>query len=349
MSDQTRRTVLRAGAVTAAVTGVVAAVPTASSRAALATSTACTTLTEELTQGPFWVDERLERSDIRADSETGAIRPGIPLTLTINLQDAGAGCAPQVGAYVDIWHADAQGTYSDVSGSGNPDNRGVDWLRGYQVSDENGSVTFTTIWPGWYVGRTIHIHLRVRLTLADDTEVNVTSQLFFDETVSDTVVATSAYQKSGTRTRNATDNLYDAALLVPVTGSTAAGYAGSFTVNLDFGDGTDDGGTVTTPSTGDDTLVDARVVRALAVRRHGRRTVRVVLAADEKVTARLRLVRGDDVLAVRRWGWLPTGRRTLRLRVPRGVTAGRARVLLTLADAAGNTKIVRRPVEVPAR
>jgi protocatechuate 3,4-dioxygenase beta subunit len=77
------------------------------------------------------------------------VQTGIPLTLTIKLQDAGSSCSPQQGAYVDIWHANAQGAYSDVSGSGNPNNIGVDWLRGYQVSDENGEVTFTTIYPGW--------------------------------------------------------------------------------------------------------------------------------------------------------------------------------------------------------
>lgn len=321
-----------------------AAVPTASSRAALASSAACATLTEELTQGPFWVDEKLNRSDIRPDSETGAIQTGIPLTLTINLQDASASCTPQIGAYVDIWHANAQGAYSDVSGSGNPNNIGVDWLRGYQVSDDNGQVTFTTIYPGWYVWRTIHIHFRVRLTLADDTEVNFTSQLFFDESVNSAVVATSAYSKSGTRTTNSTDSLYDDALLVPLTGNTANGYAGSFTVNLAFNDGEDDSGT---PGTGDDTTVDAALTGIDVVRRKNHRIVRVTLRNREKVTAKVRLVRGDDVLAMKRWGWLAKGRRTLRVRVPNNVPAGPIRVVVNLADAAGNTKIARRKTRLP--
>ena len=357
-SDTSRRTVLRgsliaAGGTVAAlsVRGVARAtaeLPTASADAALASATACTTLTPEETQGPFWVDERLLRSDVRADSATGAVQAGVPLTLTINLQDAGADCSAQVGAYVDIWHANAQGTYSDVSGSGNPDNTGVDWLRGYQVSDANGSVTFTTIMPGWYASRTIHIHFRVRVGLDDATTVNVTSQLFFDESVNTAVLATSDYQKSGTRdTTNGTDALYDASLLVPVTGSVTAGYAGSFTVNLDFGDGADTTPT-TTPTTEPDTIVRARLASAtVVVGALGRRRVLARIKAHERVTARVRLVRGDDVLASRRFGWLPRGRSTLRLRVPRSVEAGRARVLVTLADKSGNTKAARQRVHVP--
>lgn len=361
MTTHSRRVILRTGALgSAAVLGTLslrgfaetamAAVPSASARAALATSTGCTTLTEELTQGPFWVDEKLNRSDVRSDSGTGAVQSGVPLTLTINLQDAGAGCDPQVGAYVDIWHANAQGAYSDVSGSGNPDNVGVDWLRGYQVSDDNGSVTFTTVMPGYYVSRTIHIHFRVRLTLADDSEVNFTSQLFFDESVNAAVLATSAYQKSQARdTLNSTDQLYDAALLVPVTGSVDTGYAGAFTVNLDFGDGatTTTTTSTTTPSTPDDTVVDARIARAIVVRGKRHRVVRVVIRNDEKVTAKVRLVRGDTVLVKKTWGWLPKGRRVLKLRIPDSVHAGRARVMVTFADAAGNSLVDRKRVQLP--
>jgi len=345
-SSPTRRTVVRGGVLVglsglavASARGVASAagVPTASARAALAASTACATLTPDLTQGPFWVDERLERSDIRPDSETGAVQDGIPLTLTLTLQDAGAACAPQAGAYVDVWHANAQGAYSDVSGSGNPDNRGVDWLRGYQVSDDAGQVTFTTVFPGWYVSRTVHVHFRVRVALADDSEVNFTSQLFFEESVDSAVVSTSAYRKSGTRTTNSTDGLYDASLVVPVTGSTSTGYAGGFTVNLDFEDGTDE----------DDGLVDARVVSAHVGRRRGRRQLRVVLERGEEVTTQVRLSRHDDVLAGRRTGWRAAGRSTLTAWVPRSVAAGRATVLVTVRDRAGNAKVVRRQVVLP--
>jgi len=118
-NPHTRRSLLRSGLVAGAgatallgfkdlATAASAGVPSPSARAALATSAACATLTKEETQGPFWVDEKLNRSDVRADSGTGAVQAGVPLTLTIRLQDAGASCAPQVGAYVDIWHAIAR-------------------------------------------------------------------------------------------------------------------------------------------------------------------------------------------------------------------------------------------------
>ncbi|MXG89317.1 dioxygenase family protein [Nocardioides flavescens] len=362
---RTRRAVLRASAVTgaaaaAAVVAVrglagsaVAGVPTASSRLALAATTGCATLTPEETQGPYWIDERLRRSDIRADSETGAVQGGVPLTLTIRLQDAGAGCAPQTGAYVDIWHCSAQGTYSDVSANGTV---GQDWLRGYQVSDADGAVTFTTVYPGWYTGRTVHIHLRIRSSL-DSSAVDFTSQIYFDDTVNDTVMASTAYRKSGTRTRNASDGIYDAVNQVTPVGSVAAGYTATFTALLDFGDGTAGSSGTTDSSTGTSGSSDSgsggtALVRAelagTTVAATGRgRVLQVRLRTRERLTGRVRLVRHDDVLAHRRWGWLTKGAHTLRLRVPRDVAAGPARVVLTLADRDGNVRTVRRRVDVP--
>jgi protocatechuate 3,4-dioxygenase beta subunit len=346
-----RRTLLHGAALTGVAGAAVLALRSTAASAvtspaasrALATSSGCATLTKEETQGPFWVDERLNRSDVRADSATGAVQAGVPLTLTINLQDAGASCSPQVGAYVDVWHANAQGAYSDVSGQGNPDNVGVDWLRGYQVSDANGAVTFTTVFPGWYAGRTAHVHVRVRLALDSTTTVNFTSQIYFDDAVASAVYATSAYAKSGTRLTNGNDHLYDASLLMPVTGSPTAGYAGSFTVALDFGDGTDDTTTTTTTS---ETTVQARIAEATVVRRGARRVVQVELRNRERVAAKVRLVRHDDVLAHKSWGFLPVGRHTLRLRVPSSVPTGPAKVVVTLADRGGATKITRKRVVV---
>ena len=82
-------------------------------------STACV-LTASLTEGPFFVDEKLNRSDIRSDPVTGAVSAGVPLGLTFNVSRvANSACTPLTGAYLDVWHADAAGTYSDVSGMGN--------------------------------------------------------------------------------------------------------------------------------------------------------------------------------------------------------------------------------------
>ena len=96
------------------------------------------------TQGPYWVDERLNRSDVRSDTNGKASpnpRPGLPLTLRFAVQAWSAGaCTPLQGAQVDIWHCDAGGIYSDVQGS----TAGQNFLRGYQVTDAEGIARFTT-------------------------------------------------------------------------------------------------------------------------------------------------------------------------------------------------------------
>jgi protocatechuate 3,4-dioxygenase beta subunit len=118
------------------------------------TTITCVQTTPTQTEGPYWVDEKLFRSDIRADPSTGTARAGVPLTLTITVQNlSGSDCAPLMGAYVDIWHCDGKGTYSDEptynpgGGTGNVNTSGQKFLRGYQISDANGQVTFTTIYP----------------------------------------------------------------------------------------------------------------------------------------------------------------------------------------------------------
>ena len=127
----------------------------------------CVLATPTVTEGPYWVDEKLFRSDIRSDPSTGTARAGVPLTLTVKVQNlTSSGCAPLTGAYVDIWHCDAKGIYSDEpsynpgGGTGTVVTTGQKFLRGYQITDENGQVQFTTIYPGWYNGRTIHIHVQ---------------------------------------------------------------------------------------------------------------------------------------------------------------------------------------------
>lgn len=178
---------------------------------------ACTLTTSE-TEGPFWVDEMLNRSDIRPDPSTGVLQPGVPLRLTINVSENQAGaCSPVAGAYVDIWHCNALGAYSDVSGSGNPNTVGQKWLRGYQVTDAHGNVRFLTIYPGWYMGRTVHIHFRVRKFSGATTTFNFTSQMYFDDAISNAIFASTAPYNSHTGRNPATngaDNLYNAALLM---------------------------------------------------------------------------------------------------------------------------------------
>src|SRR5687768_7221316 len=130
-------------------------------RAADAKLPACI-VTPKQTEGPYFVDERLNRSNIRLDPSDGSVSAGVPLTLELHISSINsAGCAPVVGAIVDIWHCDAAGIYSDATDP-SFNTVGKKFLRGYQVTDAKGSVQFTTIYPGWYRGRTVHIHFKVR-------------------------------------------------------------------------------------------------------------------------------------------------------------------------------------------
>ena len=194
-----------------------------------------------LTAGPYWVDERLDRSDLRWDTHRLAApdpRPGVPLTLDIRLlTPSEEGCRPLRGAQVDLWHCDALGVYSDVPGTGTA---GQNFLRGYQVTDAGGTVTFTTIYPGWYPGRAVHIHAKVRLfdPFAEVT-TEVSTQLFFDDEVTDGVLATAPYADRGPRdTRNAVDPVYrgQGALLVLLEGSPTAGYQGEVALGVRVGE-----------------------------------------------------------------------------------------------------------------
>ena len=149
--------------------------------------------TPSQTEGPFWVDEKLNRRDIRSDPATLELRPGLPLRLSINVSEiTGGSCAPLPGAYVDIWHCDSDGAYSDVSGGGNPNTVGQRWLRGYQVTDAHGNARFLTIYPGWYMGRTVHIHFRVRKFSGEAVTFNLTSQLYFDDSISNEIYSSVA-------------------------------------------------------------------------------------------------------------------------------------------------------------
>jgi protocatechuate 3,4-dioxygenase beta subunit len=188
-------------------------------------------VTPSETEGPYWVDELLHRSDVRVDPSDGSVRPGVPLQLTINVVRADDDCSPAPGVQVDIWHCDASGLYSDEAANGTV---GHKFLRGYQVTDANGSVVFSTIYPGWYSGRTIHIHVRIRTFDGSQITYDFTSQLFFDDAISDAVLSQPPYDTRGTRnTTNANDTIYRAATLMAVTSDGDGGYSGSFDVALD--------------------------------------------------------------------------------------------------------------------
>lgn len=189
------------------------------------------------TEGPYFVDERLNRSDIRSEPADDSMREGVPLTLSLVISSVAAGkCAPLAGATVDVWHCDVDGRYSDTRDS-NFNTVGKKFLRGYQVTDAAGSVRFTTIYPGWYEGRAVHIHFKIRGATAAKRAYEFTSQFYFDDTFSDRVYARAPYTKRKQRTvRNAGDGIFrdgGSQMILPVTESGAA-YAVSFNVGLNL-------------------------------------------------------------------------------------------------------------------
>lgn len=192
-------------------------------------------LTPAQTEGPYFVDERLNRSDIRSDPADGSMRAGIPLVLTLRVAALGANaCAPLPGAFVDVWHCDADGVYSDVVDS-STDTRGRKFLRGHQLTDTQGIVRFTTIYPGWYPGRAVHIHFKVRAQATSGAQHELTSQLYFDEAVTERVFAREPYVRSGRGwPRNAADGIFrrggERLMLAPVEAE--QGYAAAFDVTL---------------------------------------------------------------------------------------------------------------------
>lgn len=174
------------------------------------------------------------RRDIRES------RPGVPLTLNIQLQNIDAGCAPVRNAVVYVWHCDRDGGYSGYNAGQNGDHRGATFLRGMQISDEQGRVSFSTIFPGWYPGRITHIHFQVYLRDAKGGRAAATSQLAFPEAVVRSVYATAAYPRGqNTTVRNiAEDGLFSEDgryQTAAVTGSVAAGLVASLNVGIGTG------------------------------------------------------------------------------------------------------------------
>ncbi len=189
-------------ATSAQATGTVTAVTEAA-----ATMPSCV-VSPELTEGPYFVDEMLNRSDIRSDPSDGSVKEGMPLEITMLVSQVGSGCTPLAGAQVDIWHCDALGDYSDTQDP-NWNTVGQKFLRGYQVTDSSGMVKFTTIYPGWYRGRAVHIHFKIRTNPGSNQGYEFTSQFFFDDTLTDQVHTQEPYASKGQRDlRNSGDGIY---------------------------------------------------------------------------------------------------------------------------------------------
>lgn len=215
-------------------------------------------LAKEETQGPYWFDVDAIRSDITED------RPGAELQLALRVVDSGncdADGSPAVvdNAVVEIWHCDAGGSYSGFEsgsqgpGGGPPGGGGGDsdgttsdgsysegvqeatptddetYLRGAQVTNKAGIARFTTIYPGWYSGRTVHIHLKVHI----DKKNVLTTQLYFDEDLTAKVYETDPYASRGGRdTFNDGDSIYDASGLLTAKADGSDGYIAAINLGI---------------------------------------------------------------------------------------------------------------------
>ena len=191
----------------------------------------------EQTEGPYFVDEKLNRSDIRSDPADGSVREGIPLRLAFQVSRTdGRTCNPLSGAIVDIWQCDALGIYSDVRDQAF-DTRGKKFLRGYQATNTNGVAEFLTIYPGWYSGRAVHIHFKIRTAPAPGRAHEFTSQLYFDESITNQVYKQVPYNSKGRRsTTNDADFGFRSGgkQLMPALTKDGQGYGARFEIGLEI-------------------------------------------------------------------------------------------------------------------
>ncbi|HXV67572.1 MAG TPA: intradiol ring-cleavage dioxygenase [Nitrospira sp.] len=189
----------------------------------------------EQTEGPYFVEERLHRSDIRSDPADGLVKSGTPLALTVQVSRVRSeGCQPLPDAQVDVWHCDAQGVYSDVRDPGF-NTIGRKFLRGYQRTDARGEVRFLTVYPGWYSGRTVHIHFKIRTASVARRSFEFTSQWYFSDELTDLVHAAPPYAGRGPRvSRNRHDGIFwrGGSQLMLAPSATTDGYTATFALGL---------------------------------------------------------------------------------------------------------------------
>jgi protocatechuate 3,4-dioxygenase beta subunit len=198
-------------------------------------------LTEEVTEGPYSLPGALIRQDVTEGKE------GVPVQYTFTVVDESSDCAVLPDALVEIWHCDTLGEYSGfVGGNGHQEDDDGTFLRGAQITDANGQVQMTSIWPGHYTGRAVHVHLRVHtdVTLTDDsyTGGNLihTGQLFFDPDINAEIQVLDPYSDNTTpETQLDQDGIYDGGgatsgllTLTALGDSVSDGYAATITMGV---------------------------------------------------------------------------------------------------------------------
>jgi protocatechuate 3,4-dioxygenase beta subunit len=188
---------------------------------AVASGAVSCVLAPELTEGPYYLPNEAVRRNITEG------KPGTPLRLHLTVVRTSS-CKPIKGAAVDIWHADASGVYSGVGG-----NTGT-FMRGVQKTDHSGLAVFDTVYPGWYQGRAVHIHVKVHAGGA----VVHTGQLFFPDALTEQVYKAAPYRSRGNpNVTNAADSIYrnggSRSLLRPV--KSGSGYVASMVMGVQTG------------------------------------------------------------------------------------------------------------------
>ena len=276
----------------------------------------------------FFVAGAPERADIRAEPAGGEPQAGVPLGVRLVVRDAANGCRPVRGARVDLWHANAVGVHSGIAAA---NTAGLLFLRGRQRTGADGAVTFSTIFPGWYPGRAVHLNYRVTRGSR-----RFSSQLFLPPSATSAVVATAPYAERGAPpVTNAEDRDYrngGSRLLAKLTGDVTAGFQATSTIGL---------GSARPPA------VNAELRSTSWIRAAGQRVVAVTIQAGEPISVGLRLTRGGRLLAQRRAPGLPRGRRVVNLIVGPGVSAGGAKLTVAIRDTAGHRDTTTRTVTVP--
>ncbi len=237
-----RRDILK----TAGMAGIVSLFPFGRSRASKAAinrlqkelwleNGACVLIPQE-TAGPYPFDLSSNADMFRQDITEG--NAGTPLNLTLTVVNINNNCSPVQNARVDIWHCDKDGYYSAYNNQpgylGTRNNVGKTFFRGIQLTDNNGQVTFKTIYPGWYTGRVTHIHMQVFL----NSLLSATSQMAFPDALNTSVYTTSLYSAHGqNQIKNATDNVFSDSSntqyeMLDITDDGSGGYNASLTIGI---------------------------------------------------------------------------------------------------------------------
>lgn len=177
-------------------------------------------ISPDATAGPFPI--KTPADWIRANIVGN--RAGVPLVITIKIENTNKNCEPLSGVLVDIWHCDAHGNYSEYSGQLDGDFTSDHFLRGRQTTDANGVVSFISIYPGWYPGRAPHLHLEIKDNAGKSLLITQTA---FPEDISKTVYNSNGY-KGVHDTTNQEDGIFGSGLnrsiANSVTGNITDGY-----------------------------------------------------------------------------------------------------------------------------